>query len=118
MHGQGAGHRVARVAGLGDLRAGEGDLGVLLGVEEVFGTKVLVAILVLGVDAGGLDAENDGRRVEVRKVCRDGAVEIGELAAGFGNQVTDLEAHVGVGLVDGIIGGAGQSSCRDQDQRQ
>src|SRR3954462_2274511 len=42
-----------------DLRAGEGDLGELLGVEEVGAAQVLVALRVTGRDAGGVDRDLD-----------------------------------------------------------
>ena len=69
------------LAGRRDLRALEGDLRILLGVEEVGRAQVLVAIRVVGVDRGGLDREDDRGHLGLGRVGLDGPLEVGEAAA-------------------------------------
>src|SRR5690349_11607731 len=64
-----------------DLGRGEGDLLVVVGVEEVGRAEVAVAVGDTGVDAAGLDGQLNLRVGGVRGVDVRGAGEVGELAA-------------------------------------
>ena len=95
------------VAGLVDAGGDEGDLRVLLDGEEVVAAQVAVALLVAGVDAGGLDGQLRGGLGEVVGVDDGGALELVERAADLGDhRVPGDEPDAGVGRVDDV--GAGQ----------
>ena len=94
-------------AGLLDVGGDEGDLRVLLHGEEVVAAQVGVALLVAGVDAGGLDGQLTGRLGEVGAVDDRAALELVELAADLGDhRVPGDEPDAGVGRVEDV--GAGQ----------
>ena len=82
------------------LRALEGDLRVLLDVEEIRGAEVLVALLVVGVDARGIDRAVDRALLRRVGIELDLAVELVETTGHVAEEVADLEAHVGVRRVD------------------
>ena len=87
-------------AGLLDGGGGEGDLRVLVHREEVVAAQVAVALLVAGVDAGGLDGQLRGGLGEVVGVDDGAALELVELAADLGDhRVAGHEPDAGVGLV-------------------
>src|SRR5207253_11416274 len=64
-----------------DLRALEDDLRVVVGVEEVGGTQVGVALLVMGVDVLRRDAELDAAGLRARRIELDDAGGAAESAA-------------------------------------
>src|SRR5690606_14453145 len=89
-----------------DLGRGEGDGGVVVGVEEVRGAQVAVAVLGVGVDAGGLDGDRDGRVRRGGGVDVGGAREVAELTADGGDhRVAGREAEARVRRVDGVVAG-------------
>src|SRR6478672_10520363 len=106
LHGQVAGDQPGGGVLALDLGRDEGDLLVVVGVEEVGGLQVAVAVGDTGVDAGGLDGQRDLRGSRVRGVDVRGAGEVGELAADGGDhRVAGAEAEARVGLVDGVVTG-------------
>ena len=85
-----------------DRRAGERPGRVVLDVEEVVGAQVVVAVLVAGVDAAGLDGH---RNLGVDRVLGQlqGAAEVGELATDLGHgHVAHGEAEPGVADVEDV----------------
>jgi uncharacterized protein (TIRG00374 family) len=103
---------------------GEGGGGVLLGVEEVGGLDVGVAVGVLGVDGRDLDFGGDGGGAVLGD--GDGAGEVVERAADLADhEVADGEADGGVDRVDGPgsggevgQGGGGGGHENSSDRRQ
>ncbi len=83
LDGQVAGQDALVVAG--DLGVGgdEGDLRVLLDLEEIAGADVAVTVGVAGVDGRGLD-DDVGGVVDVLRIDGEGTGVVGELAAGLG----------------------------------
>ena len=72
-------------------------VGMVLDVEEVVGPEVVVAVLVVGVDADGLDGHRDLRVGRVLGQLQ-GALEVVELAADLRHgHVADGEAERGCG---------------------
>ncbi len=127
-HGDVAGDAVGVVAGFLDFFALERDFRVLAGVEEIGAAEVVVAALVVGVDAGGFDGEGDAAVGGVFGVPFDLGVEIVEAAEDVGDvAVFDFEEDVGVDDVGGVgfdggvrgnrgngDGGNGESGERDE----
>ena len=104
MQGQGALEH-AFVLGAFIAGADEGHLGVLLHVQEVGAAQVLVAGLVVGIHAGGIDFEARLGRRRVGVVHAEGATEGVEPADQFGEaEVAHLELDCGVRCIDIVIG--------------
>src|SRR5262249_19835918 len=82
------------------LRGLERERRVLVDLEEVRAPEVRVALLIAGVDAGRLDRGVDLDRRRIGLVEDDGAREVVEHAVDLGEEVADLEAHLGVRGVD------------------
>src|SRR5439155_23983143 len=84
-----------------DAGAGEGEIRVALGVEEVGRAQVRVALGLARVDAGGGDLHLDARIGGVRLVDDDGPFHVGEAAFDRrDHQVLDGELDVRVHGVD------------------
>jgi hypothetical protein len=77
-----------------------------------------VTLLVVGVDAGGLDRELDLGAFRLGQVAVDRAAEIGEAAAHLAHEVPHLEADFRVRLVDGVGLGVGAGAGRAQGEQQ
>src|SRR5204863_189488 len=92
VHGEVAGDvEDVLAAGRGDLGRLEGDLGELVGVEEVGAAEVLVAVGHATVDGGGLDADVDRRG---GGAGGDAAVDAAAVGGGAlaGNELLPLQA--------------------------
>ena len=98
-----ANHAVA-LAGAADGLAREGERRKLFHVEKVGRAQVCVAILLVGVDAGGLDRHRHRGRPRVALVEFQCALELVETAPDFGYEVADLEQDLRVGLVNLVAG--------------
>jgi hypothetical protein len=84
-----------------DAGALEQEFGVVAGAEEVVGAEVLVALLVAGVDAVGVDREVDLALGRVLRVGDDFALEGGEPALDGGeHHVLDGELDDRVARID------------------
>src|SRR6185312_646332 len=96
-----AGHGQLVAARRRDLGALEGELGKLLGIEEVGRLEVAVALLVVGRDARGVDRHLDARLRPVLFIQRQRSLPLEEPPAHLGDHhVANGEGDVGVGLVD------------------
>src|SRR5690606_15438082 len=94
---------------------------VLAGVEEVGAANVLVALGMVGVDAGGLQSHADLARLGVGGVEAEFAVEVLEGAVQPAvAQVADLEIDEGVLalLVDDVVGRHGLATDQSGAQNQ
>ena len=100
------GEKIEPVPGHAYAGGGEGDLRVLVHREEVVAAQVAVALLVAGVDAGGLDGHLDLGVLELLAGGDRGALELVERAADLGHhRVPGDEAQAAVGRVDGVAAG-------------
>src|ERR1700760_287073 len=78
----------------------EGDVGVLLDVQEVLAADVVVAVALAGGDRGGVDGGVHAR-LERGRAGDKGALNLLELAADLADHhVPDAEADLGVDRVD------------------
>jgi hypothetical protein len=95
-----AGHVVLVGALLRDARARERNRRVLVHREEVLRPQMLIAIGGRRIDARRTDGERNRRVLGVRRIEIDRAVEVGEPAAHFRDQMAYLEEHFRMRLVD------------------
>src|SRR5690606_17982412 len=97
LDGQVTGDVESVLTGLLDLGGGEGDLRVLVQLQEVTAAQVGVTIGVARVDAVGLDRHRGARLARVGAVDGGGAGELVERAADLGDhRVPGHEAQAGV----------------------
>ncbi len=86
--------------------AGEGDLRILLHVEEVVAAQVRVAVAVARVDAVGLDRHLQVGVLRVLGVERPAALELVERTADLGDhRVAGDEADAAVRRIDRVVAG-------------
>src|SRR5690606_15643426 len=106
LDGQVTGEPVGRLVQLLDAGGDEGDLRILLDVQEVVGAQVFVTLLVARVDAGGLDAY---RRRGLRRVLTveiQVAFEVVEATTNLGDhRVPGDEPDPRVRGVEGVVAG-------------
>ncbi len=120
MQRQVAGHLVAVLDRL-DRGALEADAGELLGVEEVWAAQVLVALVIVGVDAFRLEAEAEEALAGVVGVEGETTGDVVEAAVDRRDaEVADLERDAGMYGVDAVVvgGPGGRGGGQGQDDGQ
>ncbi len=96
------------------LGALERESGILLDVKEVGAAQVLVALRLIGIDAGCLDGALHYQLLGILGVEVDHAFEAVETPLHARKEVADAEADVGMRGVDLPLLGAGLSRAADE----
>lgn len=100
------------------LRGVEGDRGVVGDVEEVGALQMTITTLVVGVDAGRVDAGGVGAFLWLRGIVGDRAAEGPEGALGLANKVTDAKADrrvAGINCIRRSLGRVADKQGQDQN---
>ena len=106
-------------AGLFHALAFEGDRRVFRDVKEIRAPQILVALVVLRVDARGIDRRGDGRFFRMIGIDADRAFEFLEAAGHITEEVPHLEIDRGMDRIDlvGVVGARGQNANRRAKRR-